>query len=85
MSEQMSVKVSGRYQISIPSRARKALGIQAGDRLLVDVQAGVLILLPQPENYVNYMAGLHKDVWQGVNTTAYLNEERDAWPASNNS
>lgn len=77
-----SVKVSGRYQISLPSRARRALGIEAGDRLMVVVQDGMIILLPQPEDYVAYMAGLHREVWQGLDTTAYLHEERAAWKTS---
>jgi hypothetical protein len=35
--------------------------------------------LPEPENYVNKLAGLHKEVWQGIDTEAYLKKERDAW------
>lgn len=85
MSEPTTVKVSGRYQISLPSEARRVLNIEAGDRLLVDVQDGLLILLPQPDDYVDYLAGLHREVWKGVDTTAYLNEERAAWKASNSS
>lgn len=80
-----SVKVSGRYQISLPSHARRELGIEAGDRLMVVVQDGMIILLTQPEDYVSYMAGLHRDVWQGIDTTRYLQEEREAWSASNGS
>ncbi len=79
MTEAMSVKVSNRYQIALPSLARKQLNIQAGDRLLVDIQDGMIVLLPQPENYADYLAGLHKDIWQGVDTDAYLEQERDAW------
>ena len=77
-----TVKVSGRYQISLPSRARRELGIEAGDRLIVVVQDGMLILLPQPDDYVEYMAGIHREIWQGIDTTAYLNEERAAWTTS---
>ncbi|MCG3211734.1 MAG: hypothetical protein FOGNACKC_05380 [Anaerolineae bacterium] len=79
MTETISVKVSNRYQIALPSMARKQLNIQAGDRLLVDIQDGMIVLLPQPENYADYLAGLHKDIWQGVDTDAYLEQERDAW------
>ena len=82
MNNTQSVKVSNRYQIAIPSVARKQLGIKAGDRLLVDVQGDVIVLLPKPENYVAYMAGLHKEVWQNVEPTVYLNEERAAWTTS---
>lgn len=85
MTEAISVKVSNRYQIALPSLARKQLNIQAGDRLLVDIQEGMIVLLPQPENYAEYLAGLHKDIWQDLDTDAYLEQERDAWlQASNN-
>ncbi len=84
MSQSATVKVSNRYQISLPSKARKRLNIQAGDRLLVDIQDRFLILLPQPKNYVARMAGLHREVWEGVNTAEYLNEERESWTPSTN-
>ncbi|HNS40380.1 MAG: AbrB/MazE/SpoVT family DNA-binding domain-containing protein [Anaerolineae bacterium] len=77
-----TVKVSGRYQISLPSRARRELDIEAGDRLMVVVQDGMLILLPQPRDYVEAMAGLHNEIWKGIDTTTYLNEERAIWTAS---
>lgn len=78
MGNSTSVKVSSRHQISLPSQARQILKIEAGDRLLVDVQDGLLILMPQPDDYVRYLAGLHGELWQDVDTTAYLNEERSA-------
>lgn len=79
MSDTISVKVSNRYQIALPSLARKQLNIQAGDRLLVDIQDGMIVLLPQPENYTDSLAGLHQDIWQGVDSDTYLEQERDAW------
>ena len=79
MAETISVKVSNRYQIALPSLARKQLNIQAGDRLLVDIQDGMIVLLPQPENYAEYLAGLHQDIWQDMDTDVYLEQERDAW------
>ncbi|MBE7533667.1 MAG: AbrB/MazE/SpoVT family DNA-binding domain-containing protein [Ardenticatenaceae bacterium] len=84
MPEPTTVKVSPRYQISLPSHARHELNIQAGDRLLVDVQDGLLILVPEPDDYVSYLAGLHREIWQGVETLTYLNEEREAWQTSAN-
>jgi len=84
MSEGVTVKVSNRYQIALPSAARKQLNIQAGDRLLVDIQEGLIVLSPQPHNYVEYLAGLHQEIWEGVDTTAYLQQEREAWQTSNN-
>jgi AbrB family looped-hinge helix DNA binding protein len=83
MSELTTVKVSGRHQISLPSYARQELQIEAGDRLLVDVQDGMIILLPQPIDYVEQLAGLHQEIWQTTNSTRYLHEEREAWQTSN--
>lgn len=79
MNEHATVKVSNRYQISLPSIARKQLNIQAGDRLLVDIQEGLMVLCPQPQDYVDYLAGLHKEIWQGLNTATYLEREREVW------
>jgi len=77
-----SVKVSAKYQIAVPQIARKTLNIQKGDRLLVDVQDGVIILIPQPKRYAAYLQGLHSEIWQGVDIETYLHGERDAWTNS---
>lgn len=74
-----SVKVSAKYQITIPQIARKKLNIKKGDRLLVDIQDGVIILIPQPKRFTDYLAGLHGEVWKGIDVQKYLNGERDAW------
>ena len=64
MAESVNVKVSRRYQIALPRLARQRLSIQAGDRLLVDIQDGLSILIPQPQDFVARLAGLHRDVWE---------------------
>jgi AbrB family looped-hinge helix DNA binding protein len=76
------VKVNNRYQIVIPAAARAQLNIQRGDRLLVDIQDGMLILIPQPENYTAQLAGLHQEIWTEVDAQEFINQERDAWPPS---
>jgi len=75
-----SVKVSNRYQIAVPQQARKRLKIKGGDRLLVDVQDGMIVLLPQPQNYTQSLAGLHREIWE--KSGEYIIGERDAWNAS---
>ena len=79
-----SVKVSAKYQIAVPQVARKKLNIKKGDRLLVDVQDGVIVLIPEPKRYTEYLQGLHGDIWKGVDIQKYLNGERDAWMNSAN-
>lgn len=82
MSKEITVKVSKRYQIAVPAEARRRLKIKSGDQLLVDVQDGMLILLPRPKDYARTMAGLHREVWQGIDAAAYVREEREAWHPS---
>ena len=77
-----SVKVSSKYQIAVPQMARKKLNIRKGDRLIVDVQDGIIVLIPQPKRYTEYLQGLHADIWKGVDVEKYLNGERDAWTNS---
>jgi AbrB family looped-hinge helix DNA binding protein len=79
MGQNQSVKVSSRYQIAIPSAVRKRLDIQAGDRLLVDVQDDVIVLVPKPSNYTEQMKGLYKEIWEKQDSDQYLNDEREAW------
>ncbi len=82
MTISTSVKVSKRYQIAVPAIARQLLNIKSGDRLLVDIQDGIMVLMPEPENYTEAMSGLHKEVWEGVEAQEYIDEERDAWADS---
>jgi AbrB family looped-hinge helix DNA binding protein len=79
-----SVKVSAKYQIAVPQIARKKLNIKKGDRLLVDVQDGVIVLIPEPKRYTDYLQGLHSEIWKGMDVQNYLNGERGAWTNSAN-
>ncbi len=79
---QATVKVSKRHQIVVPRIARERLNIRSGDRLLVDVQGGLLILVPQPRDYTEHLAGLYREVWESLDTAAYLQKERGAWENS---
>jgi AbrB family looped-hinge helix DNA binding protein len=78
-----SVKVSNRYQIAVPQHARKRLKIKSGDRLLVDGQDGMIVLLPEPENYTQSLAGLHREIWEKMGE--YIISERNAWTDSSKS
>lgn len=79
MGEPITVKVSKKFQIAVPAIARQELNIQNGDRLLVDIQDGLIILMPEPTNYTQAMQGLHKEIWEGVDVQNYIDEERDSW------
>lgn len=74
-----TVKVSSRNQIAVPKMAREALDIHPGDRLIVEVWDNMLLLIPKPASYTDHLAGLHGEIWQDLDTTQYLHEERAAW------
>ena len=72
MSLTTTVKVSKRYQIVVPAFARQRLNIHSGDRLLVDIQDGTLIILPEHQRYAAALDGLHKEIWRGVLSATFL-------------
>jgi AbrB family looped-hinge helix DNA binding protein len=74
-----SMKVNAKYQITIPKSVREKLKIKAGDRLLLDVQDGIIILIPEPRSYADYLQGLHSEIWKGTDAQEYVNAEREAW------
>jgi AbrB family looped-hinge helix DNA binding protein len=72
-----TVTLSSKYQIVIPREAREALSLSAGDELLVLCKPDRVVIVPKPKKFAKYMAGLHREVWQGAE--AYLQDERNAW------
>ena len=44
MPVMLSVKISTKHQIAVPSEARKKLGLKAGDRLDVEIEGDVIHL-----------------------------------------
>ncbi len=76
-----SVKITAKYQITIPKPIREKLNIKVSDSLLVDVQDEMLILIPQGKKSA-YLQGLHSEIWKGVDVQKYLDEERESWTNS---
>ena len=77
-----SVKVSAKHQITLPQIARRKLNIKKRDRLLLDVQDGVIVLTPEPKRYADRLQGLHSGIWKGIDVHKYLNGEHEAWANS---
>ena len=75
----VSVKVSTKHQIVVPSEARRALGIQAGDRLSVEITPDAVILRPRTRKAGARLRGLGKDAWVGVDPVEYVRRLRQDW------
>jgi len=67
--------LSGKNQIVIPKDARQALGVKAGDKLLLVVRGDRVIVFQKPESHHSALKGL-ANVGYG---NEYLPEERQSW------
>jgi AbrB family looped-hinge helix DNA binding protein len=79
MAVTLQVKVSSKHQIAVPAAVRRQLGIDAGDHLLVEVQDGVIVLIPVPVDPIEELKGLGREIWEGVDVQEYIDGERAGW------
>ncbi|HEY7451595.1 MAG TPA: AbrB/MazE/SpoVT family DNA-binding domain-containing protein [Candidatus Limnocylindria bacterium] len=74
----LSVKVSSKHQVAVPSAARRALGIRAGDRLTVVIRENEVALVPRHPSAVERLRGSGGGYW-GDDPVAYIRALRDEW------
>jgi antitoxin ChpS len=74
----LSVKVSSKHQIAVPSEVRRQLGIKAGDRLGVEVNGNVILLRPRIESTAARLRGTGRGIF-GPDPVAYVRALRDEW------
>lgn len=67
--------LSQKNQIVIPREARRALGIKAGDKLLVVVRGDRIIVLQKPKSHYQAIRGLAARGYP----KGYLEKERRSW------
>lgn len=67
--------LSSKYQIVIPREAREALGMKAGDKLLVVVRGDKVIVLEKPKVRHRSIRGLAARPYP----SGYLQKERRSW------
>lgn len=69
------VTLSEKNRIVIPREARQALGLRAGDKLLVVIRADRMIVLQKPKSHDQGIRGLSKRRYP----KDYLKKERESW------
>jgi AbrB family looped-hinge helix DNA binding protein len=69
------VTISSKNQIVIPKEARDALGVKAGDKVVITVLAGKVMMMERPAKYHKAIRGLMR----GVYGPDYLKKERESW------
>jgi AbrB family looped-hinge helix DNA binding protein len=67
--------LSSRNQIVIPREAREALGVKAGDKVLIVVRGDTVVILPRPGSWTKSLRGLASEVYP----SGYLEDERASW------
>jgi AbrB family looped-hinge helix DNA binding protein len=67
--------LSSKNQIVIPKEAREALGIEAGDKILIVVRGSRVIVLQRPERFHAAVRSLAKQTYPD----RYLEKERESW------
>lgn len=67
--------LSSKNQIVIPREAREALGVKPGDKLIIVVHGGEVIILQKPAAYHAAIRGIGR----GVDPRDYLRKERESW------
>ncbi len=76
----LSVKISTKHQIAVPSEARRKLGLKAGDRLDVEVEGDVIHLRRHvPAGDRLYGLGAH--LADGTDPAERIRAMRDEWEA----
>jgi AbrB family looped-hinge helix DNA binding protein len=67
--------LSAKNQIVIPKEAREKLGLKAGDKLIVTVLNGKVIVFEKPKSYADALLGFAP----GLYGDDYLKKERESW------
>ena len=67
--------LSSKNQIVIPREAREALDLKPGDKLLVTILGGKVLVLEKPKSYRGALAGIAR----GLYPKRYLKKERSSW------
>ncbi len=73
----LSVKISTKHQIVVPSAVRRELHLEPGDRLTVEVREGEIVLRPRPEKASERLRRLGKGLYG--DPVEYVRRLRDEW------
>lgn len=75
----VEVKIGPKYQVVIPQAIRKKIPLVPKKKVLVEEINGVIFILPRPTSFTEFMIGLGKESWKGVDPKGYVKRERESW------
>lgn len=73
--------ISSKYQITLPARLVREMGLEPGDQLGVELDGLRLVLHPRPKDWVSYTAGSMPGYYGKTKEEVdeYLREVRGSW------
>jgi len=75
-----TTKLSRKYQIVVPKKIRKEMGLRVGERVGVySLDKERAILIKKPKSHVEALEGLGKEVWDALGGVEYIRKERSLW------
>ena len=80
MGTMLSVKISTKHQIAVPSEARRKLGLKAGDQLDVEIE-GDVIHLRRHVPAGTRLLGIGRHLYDGTDAAERIRALRDEWDA----
>jgi bifunctional DNA-binding transcriptional regulator/antitoxin component of YhaV-PrlF toxin-antitoxin module len=77
------VTVSSKHQITLPADFVRALGVNAGDKLAMELLDGRIVAVPEPASWVTYLQGSARGVYGSTKPAVdrYVAQERATWGA----
>jgi AbrB family looped-hinge helix DNA binding protein len=77
--------ISSRNQTVVPAEVRRRLGLSEGDKLVWGIvvdenqEVQAVKVMPKKTNWGDYLSGLGKRLWRGVDTDSYVKKMREEW------
>ncbi|MEW6447817.1 MAG: AbrB/MazE/SpoVT family DNA-binding domain-containing protein [Bacillota bacterium] len=74
-------KISSKRQITVPAAFCKALGIEPGEKVLIEIVEGKLVISPGAKSYTELLSGCLNGVYgtSKEEIEAYIRRERTSW------
>ncbi len=73
----ITTTLNAQSQLPLPAEIRRQLGIQPGDRLIVETEDDCIIIRKAPPSDVDALAAYQSDLWRGY--AEQLAQARDEW------
>jgi len=73
------VRLSSEHTITLPEELVKKMHFATDDEIVVQIEEDKLILSKKTGNYTDRLRGLHKEVWDNIDSEEFLIKERQSW------